>query len=294
MLNLDTEYEKLTREVYEEILKADGFDTVSVKHNVNIAGKSTQKHQLDVYWEFKVAGITHRVAVECKNYTSTITVGKVRDFAAALDDIGNIQGIFITKTGYQKGAKVFADYKGIELKMLREPTNEDLEMASGIKTIHIAGTMYSLDNVRPKLKLDFKWIEANTTLREGASYEISGMSNEIIIIDETGNIITTWSALQNELAENSGKFEEFENRIKEYDFTNHYITWPNCIYGKLKLEKIIFTYNIHATKSISRFEGKIAAKAVLEDIKTGEIHLHQREVTVESYTDRESPKSTSK
>lgn len=111
MFNLDTEYEKLTREVYEEILKSDGFDTITVQHNVNIVGKSTQKHQIDVYWEFKVAGITHRVAVECKNYTSTITVGKVRDFSAALDDIGNIQGIFITKTGYQKGAKVFADHK---------------------------------------------------------------------------------------------------------------------------------------------------------------------------------------
>ncbi|WP_455928881.1 restriction endonuclease [Pseudomonas fluorescens] len=287
MFNLDTEYEKLTREVYEEILKSDGFDTILVKHNVNIAGKSTQQHQLDVYWEFKVAGITHRVAVECKNYTSTITIGKVRDFAATLDDIGNTQGIFITKIGYQKGAKVFADYKGIELKVLREPTDKDLEIASGIKTIHISGTMYYLDNVRPELKLDFNWIESNTTLRKGESYEISGRSDKIIIIDESDNTVAKWSKLQNELAKTSGKFEEFEDRIKLYDFTTHYITWPNCKYGKLKLEKIGFQYNIRTTKTFSKSEGKIAAKAVLEDIKTGEIHLHKREVTVESNTECE-------
>ena len=293
MLNQDTEYEKLTREVYEEILRTDGFDTILVKHNVNLAGKSTQKHQLDVYWEFKVVGLVHRVAVECKNYTSTITVGKVRDFAAALDDIGNIQGIFITKTGYQKGAKVFADHKGIALKMLREPTAEDLELALGIKTIHTAGTMYYLDNVRPALKFDLNWIESNTTLREGDSIEISGMTDKITIVDESGNIIVKWSKLQNELAENSGKFEEFENRIKVYNFTNHYIIWPDCTHGKLKLEKIAFKYNIRAIKTTSRFEGKIAAKAVLKDIKTGEIHLHQRKVTVESHTEREdSSKST--
>lgn len=289
MFNLDTEYEKLTREVYEEILKADGFDTISVKHNVSIEGKSTQKHQLDVYWEFKVAGITHRVAVECKNYTSTITVGKVRDFAAALDDIGNIQGIFITKTGYQKGAKVFADHKGIELKMLREPTNEDLEIASGIKTIHVAGTIYHLDKVRPALKLDIDWIEANTKLKKGEPYEISGMSNEIIIINEAGDTVTTLSTLHNELAHNDGNFEEFENRIKKYDFKNHYITWPNCIYGKLKLEKLAFTYSMRATKTLSKYEGRIAAKAVLQDIKTGEIHLHQKEVSVEFQTEQEEP-----
>lgn len=47
MFNLDTEYEKLTREVYEEILKSDGFDTITVQHNVNIVGKSTQKHQIE-------------------------------------------------------------------------------------------------------------------------------------------------------------------------------------------------------------------------------------------------------
>ena len=109
--NVNTQYELLAKAVYEEILQSQGFDTVSVEHDVKLEGSSGQKHQIDVYWQFVVAGVKHQVAVECKNYASSVSVGKIRDFSAALDDIGNIQGIFITKKDYQKGAKNFAEHK---------------------------------------------------------------------------------------------------------------------------------------------------------------------------------------
>jgi predicted helicase len=128
------EYEKLTQEIYQALHDAEGFNTIKVQHNVNIPGKSGCEHQIDVYWEFKVAGETHRIAIECKNYSSNVSVGRIRDFFGVLHDIGNIKGIFVTRVGYQSGAKKFAAYYGISAKEMRFPTDDDWK--GRIKDIH--------------------------------------------------------------------------------------------------------------------------------------------------------------
>ena len=112
----DTEYEKFTQEIYQSLINAQGITTVEVKHNIKIEGRSGQKHQVDVYWEYEIAGVRHRAAIECKNYNSIVSIGKVRDFYGVLADIGNINGIMVTKEGYQKGSKKFAEEYGINLK----------------------------------------------------------------------------------------------------------------------------------------------------------------------------------
>ncbi|MGP4073235.1 restriction endonuclease [Piscibacillus sp. B03] len=84
---------------------------------------------------FKQAGIEHTVLIECKNYTTNLTLEKVRNFFGVLHDIGNAQGIIVTKTGYQSGAAEFAKFYGISLKVLRRPNDEDWE--GRIKDIHI-------------------------------------------------------------------------------------------------------------------------------------------------------------
>jgi len=68
-------YKKLTREIYKTLHDAEGFNTISIQHNVNMLGKSGCEHQIDVFWEFKMAGEAHRVAVECKNYSTNVPAG---------------------------------------------------------------------------------------------------------------------------------------------------------------------------------------------------------------------------
>jgi len=63
MTTESTEYEKLVQELYKEIMASEGHTSIDVKHNVEIKGKSGCEHQIDIYWEFKVAGETHRVGV---------------------------------------------------------------------------------------------------------------------------------------------------------------------------------------------------------------------------------------
>lgn len=70
-MNKGTEYEKLIQEIYQDLLKKDEL-TTEVQHNVKIQGKAT-KHQIDIYWEYKIAGVHHKVAIECKNYNKKST-----------------------------------------------------------------------------------------------------------------------------------------------------------------------------------------------------------------------------
>ena len=79
-MNLNIEYEKFTQEVYQELVNTDVVKTTEVKHNIKLTGKSGQEHQIDVYWEYEIAGVGHKVAIECKNYNSAVPIGKVRDF----------------------------------------------------------------------------------------------------------------------------------------------------------------------------------------------------------------------
>lgn len=46
-MNTDTEYELLTREIYQNLLEKEGL-TITVQHNVELKGKAT-KHQIDVF-----------------------------------------------------------------------------------------------------------------------------------------------------------------------------------------------------------------------------------------------------
>jgi hypothetical protein len=128
------QYELLTRSIYQSMLHRGGVENVRVEHNSCLKGRSGVQHQIDVMWKFKQAGINHAVLIECKNYSSPLTLEKVRNFFAVLHDIGNCVGMMITKAGYQSGAADFAKYYGISLKLLRKPNKED--WTGRIKCIH--------------------------------------------------------------------------------------------------------------------------------------------------------------
>ncbi len=55
------EYEKFAQEVYQKLVNADVVKSTEVRHDIRILGKSGQKHQIDVYWEYEIAGVLHKV-----------------------------------------------------------------------------------------------------------------------------------------------------------------------------------------------------------------------------------------
>lgn len=126
MSNSDTEYEKFVQQIYQRILQLDGHTNITVQHNVKVTGRQSGiPHQIDVYWEFSVGGIIHKVCIECKNFKNPVPKGRLMEFARKINDIG-ARGIFVTRTGYQSGAKKWADFDNIDIFTAREMTESDL------------------------------------------------------------------------------------------------------------------------------------------------------------------------
>lgn len=50
-MNPNIEYEKFTQEVYQTLVETDVVNSINVKHNIRLVGKSGHAHQIDVYWE---------------------------------------------------------------------------------------------------------------------------------------------------------------------------------------------------------------------------------------------------
>ena len=117
-MNQNTEYERFTQEIYQQLVDSDVVKATTVQHNVKLIGRSGQKHQIDVYWEYEIAGNMHKVAIECKNYNKSVPLSVVQGFKGVLDDLNGVNGIIVTKKGFQIGAKQYAKEWGISLKEL--------------------------------------------------------------------------------------------------------------------------------------------------------------------------------
>lgn len=263
-MNKNTEYEKFTQDIYQTLINEEGL-TISVLHNLRLQGIAT-KHQIDVYWEYMIAGVNNKVAIECKNYNREISIGKVRDFHSVLSDIVNINGIMVTKIGYQKGAKEFAEKYGIKLIILREPIDEDWK--GRIKTIVTNIQAISNYVTNWKLELDLNWIKNNLPIEKLKNFEftVTGMNDKIWILDSNDNRIKNLLQLQNRLPFN----ENERTNLKHYEsFEDGFIETEK--YGKIKIKGIHFTYDIQVAKSKFMIDGAETAKAIIKDVLSGEL-----------------------
>ncbi len=270
-MNPNIEYEKFTQEVYQALVNTDVVKSTNVKHNVQLIGKSGQPHQIDVYWEYKIADVVHRVAIECKNYNKPVPVGKVRDFHSVISDLNNIAGVMVTKSGYQKGAKEYAAHYGINLKELRTPKRGeaiigdvelfikasirhrlfgvDEEYATN-KGFNIRGYKHCLDQLN--ITNDNKW--------QKSKYIPLGLRDNVISNDH-GEMIAS--------------FEDIEKNLSEKDcvlsFSDAFIDTRE--FGRLKINEIRYEHeNKSESKTIS-IDAHEFTKAILKDALTNEIRL---------------------
>ena len=87
------DYELLVREIFQQLLNQDSVPNILVEHDVVKQGTKTT-HQIDVYWEFKSAGITYRTVVQAKNWAKPIDKGEVLKLESVLRDLpGQPRGI---------------------------------------------------------------------------------------------------------------------------------------------------------------------------------------------------------
>ena len=272
-MNKDTDYEKLAQEIYQTLINNQSL-TIDVQHNKKIKGKASE-HQIDVYWEYNIAGVTHKVAIECKNYNSSIPIGKVRDFYAVLSDIGNINGIMVTKKGYQRGAKEFAEHYGINLMIIRKPIKKDWHRRT--KTINIDMQMTSHNVTERQPLIDEEWARANFKEEElkDLKAQIEGKTDEIWIIDSNDKKIKNFHQLENELPIDNKETTELKYF---FTFDDGYILTNNI--GKVKLKGVRFTYNVNIKRTKIVIDGQKFAKAIMKDALSGKIVFLDKNGTI--------------
>lgn len=269
------EYEKFTQSVYQAILRKENAGNVNVEHNLDIKGRSGVAHQVDVSWRFHRASVEHHVLIECKNYASDITLEKVRNFFAVLHDIGNCQGIMVTKTGYQKGVVGFAKHYGIGLKLLREPIAEDWK--GRIKDIHInfkaVGVVSSAENA-PRVEMYFP---ANTPQAIKDALEKSELAfaqgPDMVFLDAHGKPITEefrrWLPKSVDIGKGAGG-----PYTKTIPLSDHHIRCVDKTGTPLlvKVEGVKITYHLEELDvRAAVIAGEEVVDAILKDFNSGEV-----------------------
>ncbi|HEM6829127.1 restriction endonuclease [Citrobacter koseri] len=111
--------ESYTQYVYSTLLNPRD-NGVDVSRNIKLKGLKGE-YQIDVFYQFEHAGVLHRVAIECKYHNRPLDRDTIMPFCNKITDIGNIIGVIVSKSGYQRGAKEYAEKHGITLL-----TTEDL------------------------------------------------------------------------------------------------------------------------------------------------------------------------
>jgi len=118
--NTGIPYELALQRIFQEIHDGEPDRTIKVEHNVLVQGRSAC-HQIDLLWKFTVAGIDHLTIVQARDWNQTIKQESVFAFRQILDDIpGQPRGVIVTRRGFQRGAKKFAEDHRIKLFILQQ------------------------------------------------------------------------------------------------------------------------------------------------------------------------------
>lgn len=241
-----TEYEHLVRDLHQALLENDGVENIAVRHNVKLIGKSGASHQIDVYWEFRLAGITYKTCIECKQYSSTVKKSHIAAFSAILDDIGNATGIFATTVGYQHGAILLAQEKGIRLILINNLLKQiDLTYHFSIPNTSITEIKYNENQARDLL------IEKGIT--KFSFYPAWTSSTEFF--DDKGNLTTTLKELFKDSSIVDG--EGFIEPVGLYDKTE---------LGLLQIQLIKYKKTTHHLKANEGITINELSKAIMEDV----------------------------
>jgi hypothetical protein len=194
--NTGVSYEILTQAVFDAILNTGEVKTIDVKRNVTLQGKETT-HQIDLCWTFQVGGINYYTVVQTKNWAFPVKKGQLLQFKSVLADLPNQpRGIFVTRTGYQKGALEVAEANGILLYELREPTARDERHRLRAVVLNLFVCMPYTGEIR--LVPDQAWMiqEAlRLRLREIPGMRLSLEPEDTMLRDENGSDIVTVKSL---------------------------------------------------------------------------------------------------
>jgi hypothetical protein len=113
MANTGADFESYVQYVYTTLLNLRG-EKIQVSRRTTFSTLSGESYEIDVYYEFYKAGVRHRVAIECKDWSRPVNQGQILEFQQRIKNIGDdFVGVFISRVGFQDGAERVAARHGI-------------------------------------------------------------------------------------------------------------------------------------------------------------------------------------
>ena len=247
----------------------EGLKNINIQHNVILQGKAGGTHQIDIYWEFEHLGINHKVIVEAKDYTHKVTQEKLLAFKSVLDDIvGQPRGIYITKTGYQSGAKTFAEHHNIILYEFRQPTNSDWQGKMRDLFINFEVHIPHITNVR--FTVDFDWVKdfcIENNIELSPNYKFSANSDYIFFYDENYKRLYSVQEKINSLIKEHIHENKHTNCTIDQKFNRPtYIDTLDNNIPKLKIIAMTFELRFNVVKNTVEIHGDDIVKFILKDV----------------------------
>ena len=267
-MNHNTEYERFTQEVYQQLLNCRHLNIANVRHNIKLEGRSGCKHQIDVYWEYEMDGVKHRVAIECKNYSKHVPKEKVCAFQGELADLDGVEGIMVSKKGFQSGAKQYAKAYGISLKELREPEGEETIIGKIMLGFHIEkrSTLFAVDeqwakehNIDiPEYKRRMDMSSFMNEYKWSTATHIPLQLADRVIRDAEGNEITTLDLLEQQIPDLPTDAFPYV-----FPFDDAYV--KTAYWGLVKIFEIKYTYETEDQQRNITIDAEGFVKAILKD-----------------------------
>ena len=273
MSNQGKEYELLVKDVYECLNKAEGLSNIEIQHNVLLSGVSGVEHQIDLYWRFKKATVEYRVIIECKDYKRRVGKDKIMAFKELLTDIGNVHGIFVSRMGFQSGAREYAAKYGIQLMEIRKPTEKDWE--GRMRNIHFEYHIRTIQNVRPQIIASKSTSDELKRELECAG-GFSGQTDQIFV--DYGKVICDDKVL---MEDGRCTMLELINLLPNDKIQNDcrcmYIVEGGIVHGydlSFPIDRVEIVYDMCESVVHSEIRGDDVIKAIVKDITEGsEIHV---------------------
>jgi len=262
MKNTGKEYEKLAQQVFDKILNENrsGLETIQVQRDITLHGKDA-KHQIDIYWEFVMGNIRYKTIIQAKDQKSTITQPQMLTFKSVVDDLPGTTGVFITRTGYQSGAKQIADKNGIVTFVLREPNVNDWQDCIRVFNIDIHLNYPVIRDLQ--LAIDGNWANMNGITENHLKHYAPG---EMSLITPNGE--QNFNKLLNKICDEIGLEERQYKQVYSEDT---FVRFPDGsrlkilgFSGVLGMREYVDTKSLDAMDFVSH---------VLENLSDGETRM---------------------
>ncbi|TMP70765.1 hypothetical protein CWB76_09370 [Pseudoalteromonas sp. S1609] len=257
------DYELLTQKIYRAILESEGVENIDVQHDVKIKGKSGVEHQIDVFWEYRYAGVSHKILIECKYYSKPVSLIHARNMLGLLNDIPNSQGLIVTTQGFQSGVIDFCGHYEINLKRIRTPQGTDWD--GYIQIINVNGELYQNQYLDMKLAFDGKDYDTKKYFDKHGSQISFNVYDSSIEEDGVVSFIGKW--LDSKIVANLVELNTPKKEVISPE--NAFVVLPTQ--ERLKIKKFTVLWELSRQELSISVNAIDFVQAVLEDFRSGDI-----------------------